>query len=56
MQGGTCGALRLKPATGRINVKVYVRLERNGTTAKWDRDAQKWELKRKGNSGFKVGM
>jgi hypothetical protein len=54
MQGGAF-APRLNPATGRINVKVYERLERNGTTAKWDRDGQKWELKRKRNSGFKVG-
>lgn len=47
-------APRLKPATRRTNVKVYERLERNRTTAKWDRDVQKRELKRKGNSGFKL--
>ena len=39
-------APRLKPVIGRINVKVYERLERNGTTAKWDRDAQKMGIKR----------
>ena len=51
MQGGA-SAPRLKPAIGRINVKVYERLERNGTTAKWDRDAQKWEVKKKRDSGL----
>lgn len=47
---------KIKPPTGRINVKVYERLERSDTTKKWDRDVQKWEVKRKRNSGFKVGM
>jgi hypothetical protein len=31
MQGGAF-VPRLNPATGRINVKVYEKLERNGTT------------------------
>jgi hypothetical protein len=44
MQSGAF-APRLNPATGRTNVKVYERLERNGTTAKWDRDGQKWDFK-----------
>ncbi len=38
----------------RINVKVYESLERNGTTAKWDRDVQKRELKRERNSRLEV--
>jgi hypothetical protein len=54
MQGGAFPP-RLKPATRRTNVKVYERLERNGTTAKWDRDVQKWGLKRKRISGFELG-
>jgi hypothetical protein len=36
-------------------VKVYERLERNGTTTKWDRCA-KMGIEEEGNSGFKVGM
>ena len=44
MQSGAF-APRLNPATGRINVKVYERLERNSTTVRWDRDGQKWDFK-----------
>jgi phage-related protein len=40
----------IKASKRRINVKVYESLGRNGTTAKWDRDVQKRELKREGDS------